>query len=728
MGNTIDCCSLENLPTYNCIHTNNKDSLSNNELSIKYNKNSKKKVRINQPNLNSKNKTNMKIENMSADLNNNLYQSRNNTPNSYDFKYGINYNLNNVYINDNKINQRSNYYSKSLQDTIISNMNSLSILNQSFNNCDYNDYVDVLGSNSNSNVKSTLNCYSSLSNDFNNFENTIKVSSYICNSTIKNSCTSNSTKVNSCINSNEIIKKKSYNKTNKICTIIEESENREYNNYIKEIGDSKLIIKADNRMINLLLSSKLLSLKNKFKDYADLKKQECLIILKYNKLNKTKQLDWVNKYKYYNNINNLHKLYEYNLETFLNKDLINDNGSEVTINNIVHIYKGDRDENNNMHGYGKLYIGNNVYCIGFFYNNTFYFGKKIEVIINNINEDDLLASLIISEGYFIDYKLQGHCKLIKIDFYSNLELTSSYEGVCVNMDKEYKGVFETDLYKYDGTFENNKRSGKGSILYKRTNNCYEGSFYNDKIQGFGVYKWINGDQYVGNFKNNLMDGFGVYKWSNGDVYQGNYYKGMRNNQGRLFFNEENKLYIGNFVKNSPNGIGNIVLFDPSLRYIDKDKDNIISTIMNFNFDLDKFQTNDDDCDTNIYKYIRKILKVSFNMKKIQSTTELFVSNNNLTKSPDRNTTLSNKKVLFRKSNNKYKSSKFLKVLNNLSSEEEKDSKSKPYNNRHQSCKNQLYIDLNKSIYNKEITKKSFNDNLTFRSFLKMDNMDSFKLT
>ena len=49
---------------------------------------------------------------------------------------------------------------------------------------------------------------------------------------------------------------------------------------------------------------------------------------------------------------------------------------------------------------------------------------------------------------------------------------------------------------------------------------YEGDFKNNKIEGYGVWNWPNGDVYEGNFLEGKYDGFGKEKLINGETYEG----------------------------------------------------------------------------------------------------------------------------------------------------------------------------------------------------------------
>ena len=37
-----------------------------------------------------------------------------------------------------------------------------------------------------------------------------------------------------------------------------------------------------------------------------------------------------------------------------------------------------------------------------------------------------------------------------------------------------------------------------------------------------MYTWENGKQYIGDWKQNKMDGFGIFKWIDGKRYEGEF--------------------------------------------------------------------------------------------------------------------------------------------------------------------------------------------------------------
>ena len=69
--------------------------------------------------------------------------------------------------------------------------------------------------------------------------------------------------------------------------------------------------------------------------------------------------------------------------------------------------------------------------------------------------------------------------------------------------------------------------GKGKIKFLRDGIEYEGSFKNNSIEGYGTFKWKNGDIYEGQVKGGKMHGYGIYKYSNGKEYKGFFNKGVK---------------------------------------------------------------------------------------------------------------------------------------------------------------------------------------------------------
>ena len=72
------------------------------------------------------------------------------------------------------------------------------------------------------------------------------------------------------------------------------------------------------------------------------------------------------------------------------------------------------------------------------------------------------------------------------------------------------------------------KHGKGK--WKKSNsantNNYDGEYYMDKKNGYGVFIWASGNIYKGNYKDDERDGFGEMFWVDGSYYQGEWKKGI----------------------------------------------------------------------------------------------------------------------------------------------------------------------------------------------------------
>lgn len=82
------------------------------------------------------------------------------------------------------------------------------------------------------------------------------------------------------------------------------------------------------------------------------------------------------------------------------------------------------------------------------------------------------------------------------------------------------------FYKH-GPDNSRFRHGKGKLIHPSSNNDsetgrekYEGDWVDDKMQGYGVYTYPNGDYYIGEFFDNKHHGFGQYFFTDGSKYEG----------------------------------------------------------------------------------------------------------------------------------------------------------------------------------------------------------------
>ena len=96
-----------------------------------------------------------------------------------------------------------------------------------------------------------------------------------------------------------------------------------------------------------------------------------------------------------------------------------------------------------------------------------------------------------------------------------------YHGQIFGGIKEGYGIcYYKNGDKYEGTWKDNKKDGKGSFYYNEKEEVYRGNFINDYPNGNGIYYFKNGDRYEGLFKDGKKHGEGTIFFANGGRYKG----------------------------------------------------------------------------------------------------------------------------------------------------------------------------------------------------------------
>lgn len=62
---------------------------------------------------------------------------------------------------------------------------------------------------------------------------------------------------------------------------------------------------------------------------------------------------------------------------------------------------------------------------------------------------------------------------------------------------------------------------------------YEGDWFEDKMQGFGIYNYPDGSVYHGEWKQNKHSGQGVFEFANGTKYSGEWADHLMNGPGEF---------------------------------------------------------------------------------------------------------------------------------------------------------------------------------------------------
>ena len=91
----------------------------------------------------------------------------------------------------------------------------------------------------------------------------------------------------------------------------------------------------------------------------------------------------------------------------------------------------------------------------------------------------------------------------------------------------YKRIYihiGTALYRngdlVEGTFKINLINGPRVTVRYHNGDMYLGGYLNNKRHGKGTLLFKNNDRYEGDFQNDYMHGKGILKLCNGDVYEG----------------------------------------------------------------------------------------------------------------------------------------------------------------------------------------------------------------
>jgi hypothetical protein len=112
--------------------------------------------------------------------------------------------------------------------------------------------------------------------------------------------------------------------------------------------------------------------------------------------------------------------------------------------------------------------------------------------------------------------------------------TGCIEGSCKN---GFGIAINTLTYeRYEGNWNNGRRSGYGIEYYADGLKKFEGNFSGSTFHGFGTYFYTNGDKYVGNFKKGTPhDDNSIYYYKNGDRLFARYINGKKEGKAKKLF-------------------------------------------------------------------------------------------------------------------------------------------------------------------------------------------------
>ena len=202
----------------------------------------------------------------------------------------------------------------------------------------------------------------------------------------------------------------------------------------------------------------------------------------------------------------------------------------------VQVYEGDINIKNERHGYGRLTTTKSVF-LGEWRNDEFTGWGRETRRSGKILEGKYINGLVEGKGILKNNK------------------GNTYIGDFVNSKRHGKGILDTNKVHYEGEFQNDKLCGKGRIIFKKEGHVYEGEFDNNEINGYGTFKWKNGDSYTGQMKNGKMHGSGRYIYNNGKIFEGTYSNGIKTGKGIIYHMNSSVADKSMISKNSdPKGL------------------------------------------------------------------------------------------------------------------------------------------------------------------------------
>jgi hypothetical protein len=202
------------------------------------------------------------------------------------------------------------------------------------------------------------------------------------------------------------------------------------------------------------------------------------------------------------------------------------------------IYEG-MWENDLKHGFGTYFYRN-----GDTYKGEWKYNKKSGNGIMKYSNGDIYKG----EWKYNTKHGKGITRYKSGDVYEGELVFGRRDGLGKFIRKQKDENEEEDIgYTYVGEWKNNKKNGKGEIIYKNKN-IYEGQFKNGYIDGYGKKTYKNGDVYEGEWKEDKKDGKGIMKYINGVVYEGEWKNNKKDGNGTFYYNDGNK-YKGIWERN-----------------------------------------------------------------------------------------------------------------------------------------------------------------------------------
>ncbi|MFM1875263.1 MAG: hypothetical protein RL266_1000 [Bacteroidota bacterium] len=128
--------------------------------------------------------------------------------------------------------------------------------------------------------------------------------------------------------------------------------------------------------------------------------------------------------------------------------------------------------------------------------------------------------------------------------------TGCTSGDCLNGRGVYKYANGDE---YHGDFKNGKRRGFGEYMYANGAR-YSGEWVDDYMEGSGTYLYGDGRRYIGQMRANIKTGQGKFSFSDGSLYEGGFLNDVIHGSGTYRYSNGDK-YVGQFQNGKRNGYG-----------------------------------------------------------------------------------------------------------------------------------------------------------------------------
>ena len=224
------------------------------------------------------------------------------------------------------------------------------------------------------------------------------------------------------------------------------------------------------------------------------------------------------------------------------------------------IYIGDF-KNDEFDGFGRLYYNSGVSYEGNFENGKFNGLGKMYFNDGEIYEGEYKNDLRHGKGKYTKQNgfyatgtfERGNNKNVKFYNNQNIEITQDvYNG---KIENGFTKIVYNEKSFFAGELKNWQCSGKGYLRYDNGNQ-YEGDFLEDKLNGNGVYTYLDGAIYTGQFKNDVFEGKGKIVFADGNTYVGDFSNNNFNGKGTYTYADKSIL-VGDFVDGKATGSGKL---------------------------------------------------------------------------------------------------------------------------------------------------------------------------